>query len=359
MEGEKPSSATFPILSYELDKCIRKSYRGGWTYCNPKFQGKAIKNGIVLDVNSLYPSVLYNKMLPMGYPVHYQGKYEKDDLYPLYVQRIICRFTIKPYHLPILQLKNNLRFQATEYLEHDDGDPVDITLTSVDLALFHSHYDVEIIEYIEGWKFRASNDIFKSYIDKWMKTKAENKNGNRSLYMFAKLMLNALYGKFGLRPDVRSKYPYLKDDGSIGYHSGEDEVRDPIYIPIATFTTAYAREVTIRAAQSLYDRFLYADTDSLHLKGEQVPNNIEIHPTNLGAWDLEKHFTRAKFLHAKCYVEETDGKLSVTIAGLPEDAALEVTWNNFKPGATFKGKLVPKHVPGGISLQPIDFTIKI
>ncbi len=40
-----------------------------------------------------------------------------------------------------------------------------------------------------------------------------------------------------------------------------------------------------------------------------TPDNLEIHPTKLGCWDLEKHFTRAKFLHAKCYIEESEGKI--------------------------------------------------
>ena len=346
-------------MPIEVDSQIRKSYRGGWTYCNPGYQGKPVKNGIVLDVNSLYPSVLFNKPLPTGQPVHFNGQYKQDKLYPLYVQRLVCRFTIKDGYFPCLQLKHTLRFVPTEYLLHDDGNPVEITLTNVDLKLFMDHYDVEIIEYIDGWKFRASCDIFKTYIDKWMQVKRDNKNGNRSLYMFAKLMLNALYGKFGLKPQVRSKYPYLKDDGSIGYHRGEEELRDPVYIPLATFTTAYAREITIRSAQAVHDRFLYADTDSLHLVGEDLPNGLHIHPTDLGAWDLEKHFTRAKFLHAKCYIEEVNGKLDVTIAGLPEDATINVTWRNFKPGATYKGKLIPTHVSGGIVLKPVEFTIKI
>lgn len=352
-------SATFPVLPLELDRAIRKSYRGGWTYCNPKIKNKSIGQGIVLDVNSLYPYVLYSKMLPTGLPLKFNGKYSDDKLYPLYVQRLRCRFTLKPDHLPTLQVKNNLRFSPTEYLTSDDGEPIELTLTNVDIRLFFDHYNVHVDEWLGGWKFRASDALFKPYIDKWMETKAANKGRNKCMYMFAKLMLNALYGKFGLRPNTRQKYPYLKDDGSIGYRSGEEEVREPIYIPVATFTTAYARDITIRAAQSQYDRFAYADTDSLHLIGVDTPKNLEIHPTRLGAWDLEKQFKRAKFLHAKCYIEETVDSLDVTIAGLPEDATINVTWENFKPGATYKGKLLPSHVPGGICLKPIEFTIKI
>ena len=46
----------FPVPRYHDD--VKQSYRGGFTYLNPKFAGKTVKNGIVLDVNSLYPFCL-------------------------------------------------------------------------------------------------------------------------------------------------------------------------------------------------------------------------------------------------------------------------------------------------------------
>lgn len=54
----------FPVLSLELDENLRKSYKGGYTYLSPEFKNKDIENVSVLDVNSLYPSVMYNRKLP-------------------------------------------------------------------------------------------------------------------------------------------------------------------------------------------------------------------------------------------------------------------------------------------------------
>lgn len=55
----------FPILDKEVDKDIRQSYKGGFTYLNPIYKEKDItEKGVVLDVNSLYPSVMYEKKLP-------------------------------------------------------------------------------------------------------------------------------------------------------------------------------------------------------------------------------------------------------------------------------------------------------
>lgn len=50
----------FPPLEYNVDKDIRKAYKGGFTYLNPKYKEKDVESGVVLDVNSLYPSVPCN-----------------------------------------------------------------------------------------------------------------------------------------------------------------------------------------------------------------------------------------------------------------------------------------------------------
>lgn len=40
---------------------VHKSYKGGWCYLNPSKRKKVISNGLTLDVNSLYPSVMHSE----------------------------------------------------------------------------------------------------------------------------------------------------------------------------------------------------------------------------------------------------------------------------------------------------------
>lgn len=47
----------FPELNYNVDKDMRQAYKGGFTYLNPIYKEKDVGDGVVLDVNSLYPSV--------------------------------------------------------------------------------------------------------------------------------------------------------------------------------------------------------------------------------------------------------------------------------------------------------------
>lgn len=356
--GSKNFEKWYPLPDYDYE--VRQSYKGGWTYCDPRTQGKDVGKGIVLDVNSLYPSVMYYEKLPYGTGIGFTGRYVKDETYDLYVQSFKCQFELKENHVPTLQIKEPYYgFRPTEYLNSSDDKEVTLCMTSVDLKLFFEHYHVYNITWIGGYKFKSTTGLFKDYIDKWMKVKIEStQNGNKGMRTLAKLMLNALYGKFALNPKVQSKIPYKDELGRVRYADDVEEMRDPIYIPMGTFITAYARYKTITSAQKCYDRFMYADTDSLHLLGTEIPEGLEIHPTKLGAWDLEATFTRARFLRQKTYIEEIDGELHITCAGMPKKCYTHVTWDNFQVGQSFKGKLQLQHVKGGIVLKDIDFTIK-
>jgi hypothetical protein len=236
--------------------------------------------------------------------------------------------------------------------------------------------------YHSGWKFKSTSKLFKDYIDKWSKIKIESKKeGNRAMYLLAKLMLNALYGKFALNPNVQSKIPYY-NNGMIKYFEGQKETRDPIYIPVGTFVTSWARYKTITSAQSVYDRFIYADTDSLHLTGKDIPESLDVDDVELGKWKHESTFKRGRYLRQKSYFEceiisdKSFNKMKteeqeqcyfydgsrvidrITCAGLPESCYKHVTWDNFQEGATYPGKLQMTHVKGGIILKDIDFSIK-
>lgn len=347
----------FPPPLYDSD--IRQAYKGGFTYLNPKYAGKDIKNGIVLDVNSLYPSVMYYSPLPYGEGKYFTGKYINDDNYNLYIQMFSCQFKLKKGYIPTIQLKNNMSFVPTEYLESSKGEYITLCLTNIDLELFFEHYEVYDIDYISGWKFRSYIGLFKNYIDKWNKIKVQatiEKNG--AMRSIAKLMLNSLYGKFALNPKVKSKYPFLGDDDIIHYKIVQEEDRKPIYIPMGVFITSWARYKTITSAQKVYDRFIYADTDSLHLEGEEIPEGLEISDTELGKWKLESRFTKARFIRQKSYIEEIDNKLKITCAGMPESCYKYVTWDNFHKGAEYNGKLKISHTSGGIVLLESPHTLR-
>lgn len=355
-------------LNYEIDKDIRRAYRGGFTYLNPVYKNKEVKEGEVLDVNSLYPSVMYKEMLPFGEPFFYEGEYVEDKVYPLYIQRLTCSFKIKDGKIPTIQIKHS-RFVDNEYLTDSGEEPVALTLTSVDLKLFLEQYDVWDLHYESGWKFKAMRGLFTEYIDKWIKVKNEaTLSGNKGIRQVAKIMLNSLYGKFATSLDVQSKIPYLDGD-IVKYRLGEKTTKDGVYLPMGAFITAYARDKTIRTSQAIkdysikkygVDMYCYSDTDSIHtiLPIEELKQFCEIDDVELGKWKHESHFSRAKFIRQKTYLEEIDGEIQITCAGLPQRCYDQVTWDNFKEGMKVDGKLTFTHVKGGVILKETEFTIK-
>ncbi len=354
----------FPLLTKEEDAVMRKAYKGGWVYANPRYAGQTMGEGISYDVNSLYPSVMAScdgELLPFGKPVPFTGRPEPDELYRLWIARIRCRFRVKPGHLPCIQLKGNLSFLPTEYIE-DSKDEVYMTITSVDYDLIRQQYDLEVTEWVDGYYFKASRTLFRGYVTEWIRQKNEaSVEGNKGKRQIAKLMLNSLYGKFATRLDVTGRKPYLDEHGVVRYEDLEPEERDGVYLPVGCFITAWARYKTVRTAQSLGDRFLYSDTDSVKVLGLDPPR-MKIDDVRLGWWKDEGHFKRFKTLRAKTYMAEYEGEEGsyneVHVAGLPSRCHDQVTFENFEVGASYWGKLYRRNVPGGVVLYEGEFKIR-
>ena len=373
----------FPVLPLEVDADIRKSYKGGFTYLSPKYREKTTGRGLTLDVNSMYPAKMVQEWIPYSMPEPFEGKYKPDKLYPLFTQRLSCTFDIKLNKIPSIQLKNCASFMPNEYIESSKDEIVTLTLTNPDLELFFQQYDVNVIAYHGGWKFKRARGMFTDYINHWTEEKIKaKKEGNRPQYLLSKLMLNNLYGKLALNPIGRQKAPVLKDE-ELHYLMLPTEERKPIYIPAATFITSYARKYIIETSQFIrdwsmknkgYDAYVYSDTDSIHCLLDKsdldvLKKHIKIDPYELGAWDCESTWTRGRFLRQKCYIEEIDGEIHSTVAGMPKHLSHLVNFDNFNVGFTTadftdeeigeKGrKLKYVHTDGGVVLVPTDFTIK-
>ena len=184
-------------------------------------------------------------------------------------------------------------------------------------------------------------------------------------------------GKFASRTHVKTKIPYLKEDGVVGYMTSDEEIKDSIYTPVAAFITAHAREKTIRSAfnfmqgehkisdtLTIYndkDYFCYADTDSLHIIfNENYDKLLDVDSKKLGFWKLESTPLKARYLRAKTYIEiMPDEKIDVKCAGMPDSVKERITWDNFHYGfIDYDHKLKRKKVKGGVVIETTPFTIK-
>lgn len=398
--GNKTMDAYFPKLPDEVDTFIRKSYRGGASMVKSGIENRIVGPGVVYDKNSMYPWVMRTKLLPYDQPIYYEGEYVPDKEFPLYVQRLECRFRLKQGYLPTLQVKNNMYFSPVQYLTTSetviDGklvdEPVLLTLTNIDMVMLFSHYEILEITYHDGFKLRGQYGMFDFYVDHWYNQKRESKEtGNKGLEYISKMMLNNLYGKFGVRPLTGKKIPYV-DNGVLRFHTIRNIPRKGLYVPVAAYVTAYARQSVITAAQENYGLFCYMDTDSLHLLDGEY-KGLDIDDYKLGAWKEESKFDIAKFIRSKTYLELFHVKpkfmlkifnrriimygysgrvksrfkkairfgkeiINVKCAGMPASVHKQVNMGNFTVGAEYQGKLQAKNVKGGQVLLETTFKIK-
>lgn len=313
------------------DAYIRKAYRGGWCYVVPTKRNKIFYNGLTADVNSLYPSMMHSESgnrFPVGAPHFWRGEIpsrcQNDEIY--YFVRIKCRFNLKENYLPTIQVKDNLLYKSTEWLETSDyidkkgvrhmslfdNDGVEhdckpiLALTKTDYILFLEHYNVSELEILDGCWFYTQIGIFDEYIDKYSQIKKNAKGGKRQI---AKLFLNNLYGKLATSDDSSFKIVYLKEDDSIGFEFQEEHEKDVLYIACGCAITSYARNFTIRVAQKNYygknERgFIYADTDSIHcdLQVEEL-KGLKIHDSNFQCWAIENEWDCGLYVRQKTYIE--------------------------------------------------------
>ena len=363
-------SGVFPQLHPNVDCYLRQSYYGGITWKNSNKLNELKQNGVdlkglVYDVNSLYPSVMRTKLLPYGQPKFYEGGYNSvaqfvKDQYPLYIQRIrVKMFELKPGKMPNVQIRESVNFKATEYqtsnryydeeLKEEKYEECVFTFTSVQLDRFLDSYNTPMgIEYIDGYLFKGSYGIFDKYIDTFMQLKETGKGAKKAT---AKLCLNSLYGKFGTNPQREERIVEFYD-GVFSTTNRDEEgnlleyLSDSVYLPMASFITAYARDVLINAVNSVFDRFLYCDTDSIHILGNDIPD-IPIHDTKLGYWKLEGRFVDAKYIGAKRYaelIEDDEGNKhwDIKCCGVSTDIIAQMDDINVFDVCEYNGKQLSK-----------------
>lgn len=346
----------FPVLDDAFLDEWRSAYRGGRSQVNPIHQGKIVKNVKRYDINSMYPSIMYNERLPYGKPIPIKER--NSTYFELY--HVEIEFSLKDRHLPMLLKKGALYAKEDSYYIETDG-VEDIWISNIDFELLLKHYDITYLKFITMWGFRTSTTMFKDYITKWYSKKNVDKGAKKAVDKF---MLNCLYGKFGSNHKGYRKRPIIDEiTGIVRYQKSELQDMTHYYLPMAIAITSYAHKYIDDAiTETGYENFVYCDTDSVHTIGT-LPDNM-IDNKELGKFKLEAIETKSLYVRQKTYLTTENGTMHITCAGMTDDMkrmAIEKYGNDlyyvFCVGFSITGKLLPKHVPGGIVLYETTFQI--
>lgn len=302
----KNFDAWFPELDSIENSILRRAYFGGLCRLNPKLRAKEIQlPGRVYDVNSMYPSVLLEEPLPYGEPICY----EESGLPPegLWVAHVVVQVSLKPSGVPCIRVENDRLFSNPDILKAEE---LELTLTSVDYALYQEMYDLLLLDVSWCYQFRSIKGLFERYIKLFRGQKIWSARGSVTRFQ-AKQYLNRLVGKFGVTPHIMANTVVLTEDEKVDYRplylprdrgiSRNSQVKMHGYLPLAIFVNAYGRARMARAIRLAGERFLYCDTDSLHVLGGSPVRGLPIHDRVFGRWKLEHRFEEAFYNRPRQY----------------------------------------------------------
>jgi DNA polymerase type B, organellar and viral len=198
-------------------------------------------------------------------------------------------------------------------------------------------------EILEGYKFERGI-IFKDYIE-YLYNLRKQYDKNHPLNLIAKILLNSLYGRFGMT-EINIKYEIVSkeefelinldeildivefdDKFLIGLKSESIEDNSNISIGVAAAITAYARIHMSQFKNNPNLKLYYTDTDSIYTDSELDPYLID--DKILGKLKLEYVVKEAIFLGPKSYcLKINNDKLITKVKGFKNTENL--TFEDFK-----------------------------
>lgn len=308
------------------NKYGKHAFKGGFNFVNPIYQGIRLPLVTVYDINSMYPWILRTMKLPKA-----EGKFVKikdinnldsDKLYIIKFNKLDVN--VKEDCVPFIKYRTNEiaedgisndnnyiytlfgKISKSEYyLNYANLE--NIYLTSAEVQTMKQTYDINDYEISTVKEYERDFELehkMHKHVDFWMKVK---RNANSELVRnYAKMMLNAVYGKLGNFDTEYEQYRYeLSDEGVVEKLLLEDKqqpIRAQANVTAAAFITAYGRCYLAKMINKIgVENFVYCDTDSLHLIGHGEYDEIEIHDTKLGAFKIEVYEKDALYIKCKTY----------------------------------------------------------
>lgn len=313
-----------------LEKYCRPAVRGGFMFNNGYgYTGP----GISLDVNSIYPYVSRETFLPTTHFIGaWNGKPEriKEDWYYIYKVKV---YGMRCKSIPCICRDKSLT--GADYITEikDKRDPkthekipgsVVLTLTETDIELLNENYDYTDIEYLSYICFVKSKTPFTKFFDMLYEYKRNSTGAKRNV---SKLFLNTFIGNFMRKPFTKEDYISDDGDGYLRTHTryltpeeiaeNESKVSGLCYIGAAILAAARKKIIhDIKSIPNYQDRWIYSDTDSIYLKGYDIPKEVRI-SDDMGAYKVEHKFDRSVFYGNKQYILSEAGKVVYKLAGVP------------------------------------------
>ncbi len=373
------------ILSGDISNYIRQGYTGG--ACD-MYIPKPINNNKIYayDVNSLYPFVMAENKLPIGNPTYFSGDITKIDknAFGFFYCNITAPENLKH---PIIQthVKSSEGVRTIAPL----GTWSDMVFSEEMYNAIKFGYKFEIL-----WGYTFESDyVFTKFVNDLYKIRLDYPKSDPMNYI-AKIILNSLYGRFGMddnfvisqimNKEDYDKFEKLDIDNSIFDVIELDDnllvqAKNPkveldtlldnasethnVNIAIAAAITAYARIHMSQFKNNNNFNLYYSDTDSAYIDS---PLDEHLIGPKLGLMKLECICNDAVFLAPKVYSLITDSGVIMKIKGLSSEALSEITFDDLKELLNKDYKIEAKQEKwykdissGKISIKEQIYTLKV
>lgn len=275
-----------------------------------------IENGIILDVNSMYPFMM-NEDLPIGSPTYFKGYYDwsNPDILSFCHALVESPIKAKIGILP-MKYKDKIIYPLGKFKGW---------FTSEELKLAQENkWKVKVYK---GYYF-LKGKIFTELIEHLYELKKNND-------IFAKLLMNSTFGRLAMsihRTSVKliemNKFDYYKKNYNIRM-ARELNINNNIYywieilntynylninIAVAAMITSLARCHLFNLIKS-YDTY-YCDTDSIVIKDNINIKNIG---KNLGQLKILYKIKKGIFISPKLYYIDTGENIIIKAKGLSQE----------------------------------------
>lgn len=349
---------------------LKQAFMGGFTHANAQYSGKTLNNVSSVDFGSSYPSVMITEKYPMSEPIptkvnsieHLKSLMtDYALLFDIELEGVESRITQENYisESKCMVLENPILNNGRVH----KADKLMMTITDMDFRIIQQAYTYDNIKVGNVKKFYKNylpKSIIESILELYQgKTELKGVEGYEVEYMLSKGMLNSVYG-MSVTDIVKDNHVYSGDNWGLEEVDTDKEIDKHnksknrfLYYAWGVWVTAYARYNLWTGILSLGDDYVYSDTDSIKMlnynnhkqyfekydnmlkqKQKQMcdyydidykllnPKTKDGKSKHIGVWDYEGTYTQFKTLGAKRYLENDNGELALTVAGLSKKNGL-------------------------------------
>lgn len=292
-----PFTPQTPAQSY----FYRPYYYGGRVECFAT--GHGLADFSVVDINSAYPCAMRGK-----HPIAPDGELDRHLPRAGQMRQAMIKFIgVADGTLPF-------RAESGELYFPNDGEPREYCVTGWELEAALELNRCRILRVVEVRRFSQLVDFDDYVLTFWNQRKAAQVSGDRFGNVFAKLMMNSLYGKFAADPEKYREYVIATEDsvmrwvaagfelsGTLGtrflYERPLPEDKQFYYnVATAASITGAVRAMLMRGMAKC-EGVMYCDTDSIAARDvSRLPLGSE-----LGQWKVEMTGTEYAIACKKTY----------------------------------------------------------